>query len=80
MLVTGPTRRRHGPAHRGRFGSYAIVMHAVAAFSSSLRQEVAGQGIQVSVIYPAVTATDLLKDAKEAEMPPAFRYITPDAG
>jgi NADP-dependent 3-hydroxy acid dehydrogenase YdfG len=60
-----------------RFGSYAIVMHAVSAFSSSLRQEVAGQGIQVSVIYPAVTATDLLKDARETEMPPAFRYITP---
>jgi NADP-dependent 3-hydroxy acid dehydrogenase YdfG len=60
-----------------RFGSYAIVMHAVSAFSDSLRQEVAGEGIQVSVIYPAVTATDLLKGAKEAEMPPAFRHITP---
>ncbi|MGW4059890.1 SDR family NAD(P)-dependent oxidoreductase [Amycolatopsis sp. NPDC004747] len=60
-----------------RFGSYAIVMHAVSAFSDSLRQEVAGSGIQVSVIHPALTATDLLRDAAEAEMPPPFRHMTP---
>jgi len=60
-----------------RFGSYAIAMHAVSAFSDSLRQEVAGSGIQVSVIYPALTATDLLRDAAEAEMPPPFRHLTP---
>ncbi|MER6489654.1 SDR family NAD(P)-dependent oxidoreductase [Streptomyces griseorubiginosus] len=60
-----------------RFGSYAIVMHGVSAFSDSLRQEVAGDGIRVSVIYPALTATDLLREAKEAEMPPPFRYMTP---
>ncbi|MFJ8636921.1 SDR family oxidoreductase [Streptomyces sp. NPDC093568] len=52
-----------------RFGSYAIVMHGVSAFSDSLRQEVVGGGIRVSVIYPALTATDLLREAKEAEMP-----------
>ncbi|HEY4004588.1 MAG TPA: SDR family oxidoreductase [Pseudonocardia sp.] len=60
-----------------RFGSYATVMHAVSGFSDSLRQEVAADGIQVSVIYPALTATDLLRGAKEAEMPPPFRHITP---
>ncbi|MEU7769007.1 SDR family oxidoreductase [Nocardia sp. NPDC049190] len=60
-----------------RFGSYAIVMHAVSAFSDSLRQEVADGDIRVSVIYPALTATDLLRDAKEAEMPPPFRHMTP---
>ncbi|GLW12282.1 oxidoreductase [Microtetraspora sp. NBRC 13810] len=60
-----------------RFGSYAIVMHAVSAFSDSLRQEVAGGGIRVSVIHPALTATDLLKEAEEAEMPPPFRHMTP---
>ena len=37
-----------------RFGSYAIAMHAVSAFSDSLRQEVAGSGIRVSVIHSAV--------------------------
>ncbi|WP_280853832.1 MULTISPECIES: SDR family oxidoreductase [unclassified Streptomyces] len=60
-----------------RFGSYAIVMHGVSAFSDSLRQEVAGGGIGVSVICPALTATDLLREAKEAEMPPPFRHMTP---
>jgi short-subunit dehydrogenase len=60
-----------------RFGSYAIVMHAVSAFSDSLRQEVAGDGIRVSVIHPALTATDLLREAAEAEMPPPFRHMTP---
>jgi NAD(P)-dependent dehydrogenase (short-subunit alcohol dehydrogenase family) len=43
-----------------RFGSYAIVMHGVSAFSDSLRQEVVGSNIRVSVIHPALTATDLL--------------------
>ncbi|HEY3691411.1 MAG TPA: SDR family oxidoreductase [Pseudonocardiaceae bacterium] len=60
-----------------RFGSYAIVMHSVSAFSDSLRQEVAGSGIRVSVIHPALTATDLLREAEEAEMPPPFRHMTP---
>ncbi|MDX3263031.1 SDR family NAD(P)-dependent oxidoreductase [Streptomyces sp. MI02-2A] len=60
-----------------RFGSYAIVMHGVSAFSDSLRQEVADSGIRVSVIYPALTATDLLREAKEAQMPPPFRHMTP---
>lgn len=59
------------------FGSYAIVMHAVSAFSDSLRQELAGSGVRVSVIHPALTATDLLRDADVAEMPPPFRHMTP---
>src|SRR5581483_11665621 len=46
-------------------------------FSDSLRQELAGTGIQVSVIHPALTATELLKDAKVSEMPPPFRHMTP---
>ncbi len=60
-----------------RFGSYAIVMHAVSAFSNALRQEVAGSGIRVSVIHPALTATDLLRDVDEAQMPLPFRHMTP---
>ncbi|MFI9387450.1 SDR family oxidoreductase [Kutzneria sp. NPDC052558] len=60
-----------------RFGSYAMVMHGVSAFSDSLRQEVAGSGIRVSAIHPALTATDLLRDVDEAEMPPPFRHMTP---
>ena len=60
-----------------RFGSYAIVMHAVSAFSDALRQEVAGSGIGVSVIDSALTATDLLRDVDEAQMPLPFRHMTP---
>ena len=60
-----------------RFGSYAVVMHAISAVSDSLRQEVAGTGIRVSVIHPALTATDLLRDVKESDMPPPFRHMTP---
>ncbi len=59
------------------FGSYAIVMHAVSAFSDALRQELAGSEIRVSVIHPALTATDLLRDADESRMPPPFRHMTP---
>src|SRR5262245_55235505 len=37
-----------------RFGSYAIVMHGVSAFSDALRQELAGTNIRVSVIHPEI--------------------------
>ena len=60
-----------------RFGSYAIVMHAVSAFSDALRQELVGTGIHVAVIHPALTATELLRDATVSEMPPPFRHMTP---
>lgn len=52
-------------------------MHAVSAFSDALRQEVAADGIRVSVIHPALTATDLLRETDVAEMPPPFRRMTP---
>jgi NADP-dependent 3-hydroxy acid dehydrogenase YdfG len=60
-----------------RFGSYGLVMHAMSGFSDALRQELAGTNIKVSVIYPALTATTLLEEVDEADMPPAFRYLTP---
>jgi NADP-dependent 3-hydroxy acid dehydrogenase YdfG len=60
-----------------RFGSYAIVMHSVSAFSDALRQELADSSIRVAVIYPALTATDLLREVVESDMPPPFRHMTP---
>jgi short-subunit dehydrogenase len=60
-----------------RFGSYAIVMHGVSAFSDALRQELAGAGINVLVVHPALTATRLLADADPAKMPAPFRHMTP---
>jgi short-subunit dehydrogenase len=62
-----------------QFGSYAIVMHGVSAFSDALRQELAGSKISVSVIHPGLTATSLLSEAEPAKMPPPFRYMTPIA-
>jgi NADP-dependent 3-hydroxy acid dehydrogenase YdfG len=60
-----------------RFGSYAIVMHGVSAFSDALRQELAGTNIRVTVIHPALTATDLLREADVSQMPAPFRHMTP---
>jgi short-subunit dehydrogenase len=60
-----------------RFGSYGIVMHAVSAFSDALLQELAGTGIHVAVIHPALTATELLRDTAVSDMPPPFRHMTP---
>jgi short-subunit dehydrogenase len=60
-----------------RFGSYAIVMHAVSAFSDALRQELAGTGVHVAVMHPALTATELLRDADVSEMQPPSRHMTP---
>jgi short-subunit dehydrogenase len=60
-----------------RFGSYAIVMHGVSAFSDALRQELAGTNIKVTVIHPGLTDTELLNDADVSQMPPPFRHMTP---
>lgn len=60
-----------------RFGGYAIVMHGVSAFSDALRQELHWTNIAVSVIHPALTATDLLREVDETQMPPPFRHMTP---
>jgi NADP-dependent 3-hydroxy acid dehydrogenase YdfG len=61
----------------GRFGSYAIVMHGVSAFSDALRQELAGTGINVLVVHPALTATRLLAEVDPSQMPAPFRHVTP---
>jgi NADP-dependent 3-hydroxy acid dehydrogenase YdfG len=60
-----------------RFGSYAIVMHGVSAFSDALRQEVRASGINVLVVHPALTATRLLAEADPKQMPAPFRHMTP---
>jgi short-subunit dehydrogenase len=33
--------------------------------------------VMLAVIHPALTATDLLREADETEMPPPFRHMTP---
>ncbi|MGR8931658.1 MAG: SDR family NAD(P)-dependent oxidoreductase [Gammaproteobacteria bacterium] len=60
-----------------RFGAYSSAMHAVAAFSDALRQELRSSGIHVATIHPAFTQTALLDGIAESEWPAPFRYMRP---
>jgi len=59
------------------FGGYSSAMHAISAFTDSLRQELSGSGINVSIIHPALTRTSLLDHVRAEDMPPPFRGMTP---
>lgn len=59
------------------FGAYSSIMHAITGFTASLRQELRGSRINVSVIHPALTQTPLLEHVRQEDMPPPFRRFTP---
>ena len=59
------------------FGGYSSAMHAITGFTDSLRQELHGSGIHVSIIHPALTQTPMLYHVDPADMPPPFRTMTP---
>jgi NADP-dependent 3-hydroxy acid dehydrogenase YdfG len=59
------------------FGAYSSMMHAISGFTDSLRQELAGTPVSVSIVHPALTQTALLERVDPARMPPPFRYFTP---
>ncbi len=59
------------------FGAYSSIMHAITGFTASLRQELRGSGVNVSIIHPALTQTPLLEHVKPEDMPPPFRRFTP---
>lgn len=59
------------------FGAYSSIMHAITGFNASLRQELRGAEINVSIIHPALTRTPLLEHVKPEDMPPPFRNFTP---
>src|SRR5215471_7382553 len=48
-----------GRVARQSNGVYSATKHAVGAFSESLRQEVAGRQVRVSLVEPGATATEL---------------------
>jgi NADP-dependent 3-hydroxy acid dehydrogenase YdfG len=48
-----------GRVVRSGSGVYNGTKHAVGAFSDSLRQEVTGRGVRVSLVEPGATATEL---------------------
>jgi short-subunit dehydrogenase len=60
-----------------KFGGYSSIMHALSGFSDSLRQELRGTGINVSIIHPALTQTNLLDHINPEDMPPPFKNMTP---
>ncbi len=60
-----------------RFVGYSICMHAVAAFSDGLRQELRSSNIHVATMHPALTQTPLLARIKSKDMPPPFHHMTP---
>ncbi len=84
-----PIMRRQGAGHIvnlssvvGRkafpkFGAYSAAMHAISGYSDSLRQELKGSGIGVSIIHPALTQTALLDHIDQHDLPPPFRRMTP---
>ncbi|MGR9054098.1 MAG: SDR family NAD(P)-dependent oxidoreductase [Gammaproteobacteria bacterium] len=65
-----------------RFGAYSASMHAVAAFSDALRQELRGSGIGVTTVHPAWTQTAFFQGVDTADRPAQFLYMkgqTPEA-
>jgi short-subunit dehydrogenase len=60
-----------------RFAAYSAAMHAIAAFSDALRQELRGTGISVSTIHPALTQTAFFEGVDPADIPAPFRRMTP---
>ena len=48
-----------GRVARNGSGVYNLTKHGVGAFSESLRQEVTGRGVRVSVVEPGAVATEL---------------------
>ena len=60
-----------------RFGAYSTAMHAVSAFSDTLRQELHGSGIQVTTVYPALTQTSFFSGLPKDRMPVQFTHMRP---
>ncbi|HLF98329.1 MAG TPA: SDR family oxidoreductase [Methylococcaceae bacterium] len=86
-----PIMRRQGSGHIvnissvvGRkafpgFGAYSAAMHAVAAFSDALRQELAGSGIGVSTLHPALTRSAFFEAVAAGAVPAPFHHMRPMA-
>ncbi|MBI4361610.1 MAG: SDR family NAD(P)-dependent oxidoreductase [Euryarchaeota archaeon] len=55
------------------YAAYNATKAAVARFSDALRQELHGTGVQVSVVYPGLIATDMV--TRELENNPGLRRL-----
>ena len=81
MKLAAPRMRARGHGHivniasaaskvapRGE-ASYAATKHAVYGYSAAVRSELAGSGVEVSVIMPAVVETELAAGTSGGSMP-----------
>ena len=59
------------------FTGYSSIMHAISGYTDGLRQELHGSNINVSIIHPALTKTNLLENVSPSDMPPPFKAMTP---
>jgi short-subunit dehydrogenase len=58
-----------------RMGAYCATKFALIGFSEALRDEVLGQGIDVSLVCPGTTETSFFVKAERGKMPGASRLI-----
>ena len=56
-----------GKVAKAGWGVYASSKHAFKAFADALRDEVSGDGVRVTSIFPGRTATDMQSDVHQAE-------------
>ncbi len=64
-----------GRVARNGSGVYNATKHAVGAFSESLRQEVTGRHVRVSLVEPGAVATELASHNREEILPALQRAL-----
>ncbi len=58
-----------------RMGGYSATKFALVGFTEALRDEVATQGVHVSMVCPGTTRTEFFRTAEKGKMPAASRLI-----
>jgi NAD(P)-dependent dehydrogenase (short-subunit alcohol dehydrogenase family) len=59
FVVTGSEHSLGVPDRGGQASIYTLSKHAVLGFAETLRRDLAGTGVNVSIICPAVVTTDI---------------------
>ena len=59
-------------------GGYSATKAALNLLSQVARLELAGTGVNVSVVYPSVTATEFHQKLRAGHLAPGARHIVPD--
>lgn len=58
-----------------RMGAYCATKFALVGFAESLRDEIAGRGVQVALVCPGTTDTNFFVKAERGKLPGASRLI-----